>query len=262
MNKEKEKLTQELKDHFSKNEIEHIWSEGLHTGFTWTNEDSMQECIDRLLEDEPFQYIFGRAYFYDFELTVSPNVLIPRPETEELVHLISTDFKGLSPKILDIGTGSGCIPIALAKLLPEAEISALDVSPKALQIAIMNAVEHEVDIQFIEADILNDVLIKSYDVIVSNPPYIPHKEKSLMQENVLQYEPHLALFVEDEDPLIFYRKIAELAQISLIDSGKIYFECNEFNAKEVALMLEDKLFKEVEIIKDMQGKDRMIKAHK
>ena len=249
-----------LSDQFTEVELNHIWKEAKFMGVDLHEEEMLVSTIERLSKNEPYQYIFGRAYFYDFELNVSSDVLIPRPETEELVDLIAKDFMGLSPKIIDIGTGSGCIALALAKLLPKASVSALDVSPKALQIAAKNSEELSLPIKLIETNILSQKLDDTYDVIVSNPPYIPHVEKKLMEENVLKYEPHLALFVEDESALIFYEEIANQALNCLKINGGLYFECNEFNADAVKNMLIKKGFNRVEVLLDMQDKKRMIKA--
>lgn len=211
----------------------------------------------------PIQYILGETKFYGFDFFVSPDVLIPRPETEELVDIIQKEFKPSdSPKIIDIGTGSGCIAITLAHLIPNAEITAIDVSEKAIEIAKDNIVENEVEVTLYCGDILTNELPQKnyYDVIVSNPPYITEKEKSLMDENVLAHEPHLALFVPDATPLLFYERIADLSLESLNATGKLYFEINENYGQETKKMLEDKGFKSVEIVQDLQDKDRMIVA--
>jgi len=227
--------------------------------------DILQEIEARLLKNEPVQYILGQADFYGLKLKVSPAVLIPRPETEELVYWI-LENKGIeNPTILDIGTGSGCIPITLKKKMPQAKISAIDVSPTALDIARTNAALNKTKVSFILTDILEERLwsmLASFDIIVSNPPYIPQDERKLMPKQVLNYEPDLALFVENEQPLIFYIKIGQFALQHLNKGGQLYYECNEFNAKEVVELLEKMGFSKVELEKDLEGKERMIRALK
>ncbi len=209
---------------------------------------------------EPVQYVLGEARFYGFDFFVTPDVLIPRPETEELVDAIQKQYKQTdNPKIIDIGTGSGCIAISLALLLPNADISALDISEKAIEIAKDNIEENEVEVKLYCGDVLtNDLPENEYDVIVSNPPYITEKEKELMSSNVLDHEPHLALFVPDDKPLLFYERIAELGLKSLKKGGKLYFEINEQFAKETQAMLVSKGYKNVEVIQDLQDKDRIV----
>jgi release factor glutamine methyltransferase len=209
---------------------------------------------------EPVQYVLGETKFYGFDFFVNPSVLIPRPETEELVDLIQKQFKiSDTPKIVDIGTGSGCIAITLSHLLPNAEISAIDVSAEAIEIAKDNVEENEVEIKLYCGDILtNDLPEKDYDVIVSNPPYITENEKALMSSNVLEHEPHLALFVPNENPLLFYNRISDLGQVSLKKGGKLFFEINEQFAQETKTMMESKGYTNVEIIKDLQDKDRIV----
>lgn len=231
----------------------------------FTESDTLQEIEARLLNNEPVQYILGQADFYGLKFKVSPAVLIPRPETEELVYWILENQITKNPSILDIGTGSGCIPITLKKKIPKATISAIDVSPTALDIAKTNAVLNKLAVSFILSDILEERLwssLDTYDIIVSNPPYIPHKEKVLMPKQVLDYEPDLALFVENDEPLIFYKKIGQFALKHLNQGGELYYECNEFNAKEVATLLRQIGFQKVELAKDLEGKERMIRALK
>jgi release factor glutamine methyltransferase len=213
---------------------------------------------------EPVQYVLGETKFYGFDFFVNPSVLIPRPETEELVDLIQKQFKiSDTPKIVDIGTGSGCIAITLAHLLPNAEISAIDVSAEAIEIAKDNVEENEVEIKLYCGDILtNDLPEKDYDVIVSNPPYITENEKALMSSNVLEHEPHLALFVPNENPLLFYNRISDLGQVSLKKGGKLFFEINEQFAQETKTMMESKGYTNVEIVKDLQDKDRIVVGEK
>ena len=223
----------------------------------------LEAAFQRLLKQEPLQYILEKAWFYDLELKVNPHVLIPRPETEELVTWIIESQVIPNAEILDIGTGSGCIPLTLAKHLPKANVSALDVDLKALEIAKENAQQLNLAVEFKVIDILNEkqwATLSKFDCIVSNPPYIPTVEKSKMHANVLNFEPHLALFVEDNNALIFYEKIADFALSHLKNKGFLFFECNEFNAKDCADMLHKKGFQSIEIKQDLQGKDRMIRC--
>ena len=219
--------------------------------------------LNDLMIGKPIQHILEQAYFYGSVFKVNQHVLIPRPETEELVDWIISDCK-LTPKkelsLLDIGTGSGCIPISLKKHLPKSEISTLDISSEAIEIAKENAETIGVQIQFINADINEYQTEDKFDVIVSNPPYIRDLEKKEMHSNVLSHEPHLALFVSDENPLIFYQVIADFARTNLKKGGLLYFEINEHLGKEMVQMLTDKRFENIELRQDMQGKNRMIKA--
>lgn len=223
----------------------------------------LDEYILRLNNDEPIQHILQEEFFYGMPFKVTKDVLIPRPETEELVEWILEECKHKNDlKILDIGTGSGCIAIALKANLPNSEVHAVDVSENALKIAQENALNLGVDIIFKQLDILNNEnwnQLDTYNIIVSNPPYIPHKEKALMHNNVLQYEPSTALFVQDEDPLIFYQKITQLAMQHLNPNGCLYFECNEYNALEVEDLLKNH-FQSVDLKKDINGKFRMVKG--
>jgi len=224
-----------------------------------------QEIKNRLANAEPVQYILGEADFYGLKFNVNPSVLIPRPETEELVAWVKETIQE-NPKlqtVLDIGTGSGCIPITLKKEMPQLSISALDVSKEALKTALENAEKNATHIDFLQVDILEERnwnTLKKFDVIISNPPYIPLKEKKLMPAQVLENEPHLALFTTDEDPLIFYKQIGLFAHKYLNSNGYLFFECNEFNAEKVWWELFGIGFIPVDIKKDMQGKDRMIRA--
>ena len=216
-----------------------------------------QSVVSRLKNFEPLQYILGECEFYGLSLKVSPSCLIPRPETEELVHwILQHNFT----KVLDIGTGSACIPIALAKH-KEAQITALDISFDALSIARENAKKNTVDIHFIEHNIFNDIDLKtSFDLIVSNPPYVLESEKTLMNNNVLDYEPHLALFVSDNDALIYYKRIIDFSKVHLQREGLLFLEINEQKSVEIKDLLENNGFENVLIKKDMQGKNRMVKA--
>jgi release factor glutamine methyltransferase len=229
----------------------------------------------RILRGEPVQYVVGFAWFYGLKFKVNNSVLIPRPETEELVEWvleIAKTFKKThkNVKILDIGTGSGCIPVTLKVKNPDLEVSAVDISESALITASRNAYRHGAEIDFKRIDILDTSAwddLGNFDIIVSNPPYIPHAEKALMEGNVLNFEPHLALFVDDDDTLIFYEKIADFAlkhlDTCLSDRQAervLFFECNQYNAQDVVKMLQSKGFKNVELRKDMSGNDRMVKG--
>lgn len=220
------------------------------------------EVIEELKRGVPLQYILGSCYFYGLKLKVNPSVLIPRPETEELVHWIVENIKSnihTAPgNILDIGTGSGCIAIALKLSVNDHNVSALDVSDIALQTAMNNAKDHHADIKFVLADIREYESEEQFDIIVSNPPYITMAEKNDMHTNVVNNEPHLALFVRDENPLEFYEAIARYASKALKPTGSLFFEINELFGKETQAMLERFAFKNVQVKKDMQGKDRMI----
>ena len=227
----------------------------------------LKNIVKRLQKEEPIQYIIGNTEFYGLPFLVNKNTLIPRTETEELVAWVLDEIKVLAnnkitePSILDIGTGTGCIPISLAKNLTSLNISAIDISTEALLIAKQNAILNKVTIEFIELDILNtESLPQEYDVIISNPPYVRELEKEEIKNNVLENEPHLALFVEDENPLIFYNKIADLAKQQLSKNGMLFFEINQYLGKETVNMLVKKGFKNIQLKKDLFGNDRMIKC--
>ena len=219
---------------------------------------------DRLLRGEPVQYVVGQAAFFGQMFRVGPAVLIPRQETEELVDWALQILKNghsASPKILDIGTGSGCIPIILKQKCPQAEISATDISHDALEVATENARLHDVSVYFQANNILDRdgwATFPMFDLIVSNPPYIPRSEAELMPDWVKDHEPHLALFVLDEQPLLFYETIADFALEKLQPGGTLLFECNEFNAKKVHHLLFEKGFSGVELRHDLFGKPRMV----
>jgi len=237
-----------------------------NTGISVTDLEFLQKATINLKNNVPIQYIIGETEFYGLKFFVNENVLIPRPETEELVTWILEDSKqetqSLELSILDIGTGSGCIPISLAKNSPNATISAIDISTEAIKTAQENAELNKVAINFIEKDILNtSSLPNTYTIIVSNPPYVRELEKEKMQHNVLDHEPHLALFVEDNNPLLFYDKIADLAKNHLTKNGSLYFEINQYLGKETVELLQEKGFKHIELRKDIFGVDRMIKAN-
>ncbi|MFH6999994.1 peptide chain release factor N(5)-glutamine methyltransferase [Flavobacterium sp. FlaQc-57] len=221
--------------------------------------------LNQLKKEIPIQYLLGKTHFYGLEFEVNENVLIPRPETEELVEwIVNENAKTQKPKkikILDIGTGSGCIAISLAKNIPNAEVYGIDVSKKAIETAKRNAIRNKVDVTFMLQDILNTEELKcNFDIIVSNPPYVRNLEKEEIKKNVLDYEPHLALFVEDNDALIFYRKIAELAKKNLLENGQLYFEINQYLGKEMIDLLEQLNFKKIELRKDIYDNDRMTKG--
>ena len=219
--------------------------------------------LEKLKIQIPIQYIIGTTHFYGLEFIVDENVLIPRPETEELVDWIvklnSKLSKKKNLKILDIGTGSGCIAISLAKNIPNSEVFAIDVSENALAIAKKNAILNKVPVTFLHKNILETKnLSRKFDIIVSNPPYVRNLEKAEIKPNVLDNEPHLALFVPDNDPLIFYKKIAELAAANLNPNGQLFFEINQYLGKETQELLESIGLKNIELRKDIYGNDRMI----
>jgi release factor glutamine methyltransferase len=235
--------------------------------FSLENQKRLEEILNRLLKNEPVQYILGEADFYGYKFKVNEHVLIPRQDTEELVFYVKNTIRSFVEKnaisLLDIGTGSGCIPITLKKLFPAMEVHALDVSEGALTVAKMNARNLAAEILFYGKSILEKEEwegLPNFDIIVSNPPYIPHREAHLMPENVKQFEPHLALFIDDKNPFIFYEMIADFAKQKLNKDGYLFFETNEFNAKEVISMLRNKAFTSVVLEQDMEGKDRMIRA--
>jgi release factor glutamine methyltransferase len=228
--------------------------------------DKVREIVEELKKYRPIQYILGETEFYGLKFSVDENVLIPRPETEELVDLI-LNFSLLpcgpgERLILDIGTGSGCIAIALAKHLPQASVYALDISENALEIARKNAQMNQVNVEFIRQDIFSPFSIFHFpfSIFVSNPPYIIPSEKKFMSSNVLDYEPHQALFVPEEKPLLFYERMADIGLQHLAENGLLFFEVNAFFGKATAEMLWEKGYKSVELFKDISGKDRMIKA--
>ena len=221
----------------------------------------LHEMLSRLKKNEPIQYIIGTESFCGLTFEVNPNVLIPRPETQELVRWIEADWKSVPCRILDIGTGSGCISISLAKFLEDAKVESWDISEGALQVARRNCMKNEVEVLLRQQDVLNAVPEgELYQVIVSNPPYICEKEKVDMDANVLDWEPETALFVPDADPLLFYRKIAELGISMLCEGGALYFEINRAYGEETLRMLEGLGYRQLELRKDDFGNDRMIKA--
>ena len=222
----------------------------------------LNNAFTQLLQHKPIQYVLGETWFYNLKLKVNENVLIPRPETEELVEMLIAGRKSqiTDPAILDIGTGSGCIAIAIKKNIPAAKVSAIDISKAALKIAEENAAQHNAHINFLQMDLLDESKwdqLPQYHIIISNPPYIPQKEKRKLAKNVAGYEPGLALFVPDKNPLLFYEKIAAFGRSHLNSNGKIYLETHEGLAKEVKALFND-YYSYAEIKKDMFGKERMI----
>ncbi|MCU0351533.1 MAG: peptide chain release factor N(5)-glutamine methyltransferase [Flavobacterium sp.] len=227
--------------------------------------------LEELKKEKPIQYILGEAWFFGLRFEVDANTLIPRPETEELVQWIidtiteeNSDFNQNSLKIVDIGTGSGCIPISLKKELPMTEVAAIDVSDGALEVAQKNALTNNITVHFIKKDILShtELLLENqkWDIIVSNPPYVRLLEKEEIKKNVLEYEPHLALFVADDDALLFYRKIATLARTSLTENGYLFFEINQYLGAETVALLENLGFKNIQLRQDIYGNNRMIRC--
>lgn len=264
----------------------------IQPGLTLNKEEEQPlfEAMSQLKLEKPLQYILGAAHFMDLELQVNENVLIPRPETEELVQWILEDVKSRKPEvgsqksdiggrisdknrkdfnpspitILDIGTGSGCIAIALAKHLPDAQVYALDVSEEALEVAQKNAASNGVDIGFMHQDILKPKIDSklTFDIIVSNPPYVRELEKEKIQKNVKDFEPDTALFVSDEDPLLFYKAIIDFSENNLKENGSLYFEINQYLGEETKALFNARNFSEIELRKDIFGNDRMLKAIK
>lgn len=223
--------------------------------------DSLLTALVELKTGKPVQHVIRTAWFYGKQFEVNADVLIPRPETEELVEWI---LQSLNPgaDVLDIGTGSGCIAITIKSKRTDVNVRAMDVSEDALVIAKKNAALHDTDIEFLQEDVLNYSTEQKFDIIVSNPPYITQREKDEMHDHVLLHEPHLALFVTDENPLIFYKAIADLAMNVLKPGGYLFFEINEYLGKEMTDMLKGRNFTDLLLKKDMQGKDRMIRCKK
>lgn len=271
---------QRLQDKFNDSELKSMWKQIICKRFNWDSSDFLlnqssklsesdllfvRSFVKRLLVDEPFQYILGETIFYNLKITCDSRALIPRPETEELVDWIS-ELKDVN-KIVDICSGSGCISLALKSVFRNAIIQGVDISSEANELAKKNAIENGLVVDFILADVLNknDVFwetMNDVDVIVSNPPYITEDEKSEMSGNVLNFEPHLALFVENESPIIFYQRIADLAFKKLNKNGYLFFELNPLFARQVIDYLNSRGFINIELRKDLQGKERMLKAQK
>ena len=275
----KEIFLDSLKENLPSREIENIFFELLFFKMNWERVDYLlnknqklsqkevsffKNCLEKINKNIPVQYITGQANFCNLLIKVNPNVLIPRPETEELVHLILNNHNQDSLKeILDIGTGSGCIIIALKKTLPNTNCTAIDISKEAIRTAKANAVLNKVEVDFITKDILKyENEEKSWDIIVSNPPYIPISNKKHMHPNVVQNEPSQALFVENEEPLKYYQIISNFANNHLKKNGKIYFEIHEDFANDVVNLLSTKKHFKSSVHKDFQGKNRFVVATK
>ena len=223
--------------------------------------DVLEQQIELLMSYHPIQYVLGKAHFFGREFMVNPSVLIPRQETEELVKEILIDNKKPNLKILDIGSGSGCIGITLALELADAQVTSLEIDKHALEVTMKNAEQHGVELESISVDILAiNEFPSRYDIIVSNPPYVTEKEKKEMRNNVLNHEPHLALFVPDDDALKFYRKIIWLAKRNLNPNGKLYLEINESYGQEILTLCEDEKCSFLKLVQDINGKDRIVKA--
>lgn len=269
-------IRQELGEHYPLSEanmLAHIILEEV-TGFTFagitsgkisnlsdSQDRKLQQILTRLKKGEPYHYVLGKTIFYGFEFLVGEEVLIPRPETEELVEWIITDNGDMPSAILDIGTGSGCIAVTLALKIAQARVNALDISAAALRLAEANARKNRAVVQFTQQDILKPFPVTAqYDVIVSNPPYITESERETMDRTVTAYEPGEALFVPDSNPLLFYERIASLAGEMLRERGRLFFEIHRSRGEEVCAMLRGKGFGEVELRKDLSGNDRMVRA--
>lgn len=226
--------------------------------------EKFKRALLRLQKNEPIQYIMGETEFFGLPFKVNKHTLIPRPETEELVEwILDHSESGIqNPEFLDIGTGTGCIAVSIAKNLSNSKVSALDISEEALEVARENAKVNGVEVDFFQKDILAaETLPKKYDIIVSNPPYVRELEKKQMRPNVLRYEPRAALYVSDEDPLRFYRAISFLAKAHLNPGGQLFFEINEYLAGEMTEILKASGFKDIEVKKDVYGKDRMLRCN-
>lgn len=220
------------------------------------------DAVRKLLNHQPIQQIIGHCFFYGQQLYINEHVLIPRPETEELVDLIVRDNHSGDFRVLDVGTGTGCIAISLASALHGSDVYAWDISEQALSLARQNAAKNQVKVHFRREDVLTYNGDEKFDIIVSNPPYIPDMEKQAMAKNVTQYEPEIALFVPDDDPLLFYRKIGKMGKKTLSQDGKLYFEVHENYAHQVKELMEKLAYNKVAVNKDLQGKDRIVTADK
>jgi len=224
---------------------------------------TLMQYIDRLNKGEPVQYILGEAYFYGRPFMVNPNVLVPRGETEELIELILQENAGKRWRIFDVGTGTACIPITLSRERPGIKCFALDISPRALKVARQNAERHEVNIEFFLIDILKEnIPVDHLDIVVSNPPYIPESERKNLEKNVRDFEPSTALYAPDEDPLLYYRHIAERASNSLKPGGRLYFEINESFGREVTEIMKKQGYREIRIVSDIHVKDRFVRGER
>ncbi|WP_065218245.1 MULTISPECIES: peptide chain release factor N(5)-glutamine methyltransferase [Butyricimonas] len=268
---------QELKDTYNEHEIKYLCSHLFCKMLHCTNieihlkkhellderfVDNFVEVVAELKKDRPVQYVLGETEFLGVDFHLNSDTLIPRPETEELVMWVAESGLKAGERVLDVGTGSGCIIVALGKMVPGLELHGVDVSPEALRQAGENARSNGVEVNFLERDILYHERWdwSDFDVIVSNPPYVRESEKALMHERVLGYEPHRALFVTDEDPLVFYRVIAEFGRLHLKPGGLLFFEINEAFGREMVELLEGMGYREVELRKDIHERDRMVKA--
>lgn len=242
-----------------------VWNLNRQDALTPAQRIRLLDMKARLLQHEPVQYILGLADFYGLKFRVDRRVLIPRQETEELVHWILEENGEMPLKVLDIGAGSGCIPVTLKKHRPGWQVEALDISQGALEVARENAEENRVEVRFFQSDILDKaqwVELEHYDIIISNPPYIPDVETGLMPERVLRYEPHQALFVGQGGPMLFYQAIAELAMKALSPGGSLFYEVNEFHANEVIQVVEKQGFEPVVLKQDLNGRNRMVNGIK
>ncbi len=228
--------------------------------------DHIGRILQSLKNGTPVQYALGTAEFYGLSFKVTPDVLIPRPETEELVQWVLQEagkYHNKRPAVLDIGTGSGCIAVSVKKNHAGAQVTALDISAGALEVARYNAAGNQADITFLQADILNllpDAWVGQYDLMISNPPYVTQADKQLMHQRVTDYEPHTALFVPEDNPLLFYRAIADFALRNLVNGGLLFFEVNESLGQQTVELLQTKGFSKVELRQDLSGRDRMVKA--
>ncbi|MFM1876960.1 MAG: hypothetical protein RL266_2697 [Bacteroidota bacterium] len=260
-------------------EIDALWKYSLHDKLaikaeqttldehliTESNLNTIIPVLERLATGEPYQYIIGQVEFLGCQLKVDSRVLIPRPETEELCDLVLRENDTTKPlHVIDLGTGSGCIPIALKSKAPAWNVSAVDVSEEALSLATENATRNNLEITFQRLDLLStrNSKLGTWNLIVSNPPYIAEKEADTIKENVLVHEPHLALFIADEDPLLFYRKMLDIGQQSLEKGGKFYFEFNEKYGAEMKVLMKEKGYSDIRILKDLSGKDRFATCEK
>lgn len=273
-------FTDRLQSLFSASEIRFMFQEALMVRLNLTKSELIlsdtlrlsesdllyfRSIVKRLLNNEPYQYIVGSTIFYDLRIKCDARALIPRPETEELVDWIVKDAgEKKHMRILDVCTGTGCIALALKSVFTESNIQATDISEDALNLAQLNATENDLQIELFQMDVLKEQLPETmnYDIWVSNPPYIPEEDKEQMHPNVLAYEPHLALFVSNDDPLVFYRRIGEMGLMYLKNGGKLYFEIHEKQGHAVCDLLQTLGYRSVELRKDLQGRERMVGANK
>ena len=264
---ETESLVRIILNHVCHLQIHELWS-GKDTQILPNERKLIEEIVEGLLKYEPIQYLLGETEFYGLRFVVNKQVLIPRPETEELVEWIVSDAKTAyfsnELRVLDIGTGSGCIAISLAKHLPKAKVYGLDISEEALSVARQNAVINQVAVEWIRQDILDSCesndLPQTFDIIVSNPPYVTPAEKAAISQNVLEYEPHLALFTPQDQPLLFYERIADFGKKHLCQHGLVYFEINPSFGREVVGLLDRKGYHNGVLRQDISGKERMVRG--